>query len=66
MGLLLLLTFSAGALAQAIWYEDNSFARRGGLPDDFVRSLLNRMDLTIIDHVPRGHVGRQDIYVAKH
>jgi hypothetical protein len=35
------LIYSACAVAQTIWYEDNSFARKGGLPDDFVYKFEN-------------------------
>ncbi|OGA47272.1 MAG: hypothetical protein A3G24_09160 [Betaproteobacteria bacterium RIFCSPLOWO2_12_FULL_62_13] len=36
LGPALLLAFWAAAAVAGIWYEDNSFARRGGLPEDFV------------------------------
>jgi len=33
---------------------------------DFVEALLKRVDLRLVDHIPQGHVGKQDIYVACH
>ncbi|MDH3196214.1 MAG: class I SAM-dependent methyltransferase [Hyphomicrobiales bacterium] len=33
---------------------------------DFVESLFKRVDLQLVDHIPHGHVGMQDIYVARH
>lgn len=36
LGPALLLAFWAAAALAAVWYEDNSFARKGGLPEDFI------------------------------
>ena len=33
---------------------------------NFVKALLQRVDLRLVDHIPQGHVGKQDIYIACH